>query len=49
MLTAKNSALFWQAEPLTKLQINFQHVHQLFASQSAKRCRNIVLQDVVEV
>jgi hypothetical protein len=45
----QNSALFWQAVPLTKLQINLQHVDKLFPSQSTKRCRNIILQDLLDI
>ncbi len=40
---------FWQAVPLTKFQINLQHVDKLFPSQSAKRCRNIILQDLLDI
>ena len=42
-------ALFGQAVPLAKLQIDFQHVDQLFPSQSGKWCRNILLQDLVDL
>src|SRR4029077_8085678 len=44
-----DKTLFRQSVPLAKLQINFQHVDKLFACQSTKRCRNIILQDLVDL
>jgi hypothetical protein len=47
--TSPDKTLFRYAVSLAKLQIDFEHVDKLLSSQSSKRRRNIILQDLVDL
>jgi len=49
MIMTMQSTPFTYAVSLAKLQIDFEHVDKLLCSQSSKRRRNIILQDLVDL